>query len=156
MAEEASKDQNVTFSLEKIYLKDASFEAPAAPQVFIQSETPQINMHLGIQHAVLDQGRGLFEVNLVVNVEAKSGEKAVFLVELQQAGIFQISGLTGDSLQKALEIGCAYVLLPFAREAVSDLVVKGGFPQLLLSPINFEAVYAQKQAASKVPAQQKS
>lgn len=156
MAQAASKDQNVSFSLEKIYLKDVSFEAPAAPQVFIQAETPQVNMHLGIQHAALDQGRGLFEVNLVVGVEAKSGEKAVFLVELQQAGIFQVTGLHGEALQQALEIGCAYVLLPFAREAVNDLVVKGGFPQLLLSPINFEALYEKKQAASKEPAQQKS
>ena len=156
MAEENSKEKDISFSLEKIYLKDASFEAPAAPRIFLQSETPQVNMHLHIQYAALDPGSGLFEVNLVVNVEAKSGEKAVFLVELHQAGIFRVTGLDGEALQKALEIGCAYVLLPFAREAVSDLVVKGGFPQLLLSPINFEAVYEQKQAASQERTQRKS
>lgn len=156
MVEAAGKDQNVVFSLEKIYLKDVSFEAPAVPRVFIQAETPQVNMQLTIQHAALDREQGLFEVNLVVNVDARSGEKAVFLVELQQAGIFHIAGLEGEALRKALEIGCAYVLLPFAREAVNDLVVKGGFPQLLLSPINFEALYEQKRAASNEPAQQKS
>lgn len=156
MADEANKNKEVTFSLEKIYLKDVSYEAPAAPQVFTQTQTPQVNVQLGIEYATLTSKDGVHEVMLTVGVTAKSGEKTVFLVEVQQCGVFRLTGLDGDALAKALQIGCAYVLLPFAREAVNDLVTKGGFPQLLLNPVNFEALYEQKQAALKQQAQRSS
>ena len=156
MAETANKNKEVTFSLEKIYLKDVSYEAPAAPEVFTQTQAPQVGVQLGIEHAPVPSRDNYHEVTLTVGVTAKSAEKTLFLVEVQQCGIFQLSGLDGDALTKALQIGCAYVLLPFAREAVNDLVTKGGFPQLLLNPVNFEALYEQKQAALKQRAQMDS
>jgi preprotein translocase subunit SecB len=156
VADEANKNKEVTFSLEKIYLKDVSYEAPAAPQVFLQTQTPQVSVQLGIEHATLASKEGTHEVTLTVGVTAKSGEKTVFLVEVQQCGVFQLTGLEAEALTKALQIGCAYVLLPFAREAVNDLVTKGGFPQLLLNPVNFEALYEQKKAALNQQAQRNS
>ena len=148
----AEGNEGVQFSLERIYLKDASYEAPAVPVVFTQQLSPQLNVQIGITHGVLSEPQGVHEVVLAVTATAKHGDKTIFLVEIHQAGLFRISGVTGDALTKTLEIACPYILLPFAREAVNDFVSKGGFPQLLLNPINFEALYEQKQAALKQPA----
>lgn len=137
------------FGLERIYIKDISYESPAAPQVFLQQAAPQLDIHLGVQHAAIRPGDGLYEVILTVSVAAKQADKAVFLIEIQQAGLFRVSGINGEALVRALEIGGAYILLPFVREAINDLAGKGGFPQLLINPINFEALYEQKQAALK-------
>jgi len=90
---------------------------------------------------------------LTVQVNAKREDKTLFLVEVHQGGIFRVVGLTGEALERTLEVTCAYILLPYAREAVSDLIGKGGFPQLLINPINFDALYEQKRAAIKQPAQ---
>lgn len=139
----------VQFSVERIYIKDVSYEAPAVPHVFMQQVTPQLDIQLVVQHAAVGAAEGLHEVTLVVTVAAKHGDKAIFLVEVQQAGVFRIDGIEGEALQRALEISGAYILLPFVREAINDLVGKGGFPQLLIHPINFEALYEQKQAALK-------
>jgi preprotein translocase subunit SecB len=147
MADQPATD--VQFSLERIYIKDVSYEAPASPQVFLQSISPQLDVQLGVQQAPVASGDGLHEVVLSVVVSAKQSEKSIFLVEVQQAGLFRVAGITGEALQRALEISGAYILLPFVREAVNDLVGKGGFPQLLINPINFEALYDQKQAARK-------
>ncbi len=144
MAEPAA---DVAFSLERVYVKDISYEAPAVPQVFLQQAAPQLEIQLGVQHAPVPSLEGLYEVVLAVTVAAKQGERNVFLVEVQQAGLFHIKGIAGEALQRALQINAAYILLPFVREAVNDLVGKGGFPQLLINPINFEALYEQKQAA---------
>ncbi|HLF24111.1 MAG TPA: protein-export chaperone SecB, partial [Burkholderiales bacterium] len=92
---------------------------------------------------------GLHEVVLTVTLAAKNAGKSVFLVEIQQAGLFRIAGISGEPLERALEISGAYILLPFVREAINDLVGKGGFPQLLINPINFETLYEQKRAAGK-------
>ena len=148
----AEGNEGVQFSLERIYLKDASYEAPAVPVVFTQQLSPQLNVQIGITHGVLSEPQGVHEVVLAVTASAKHGDKNIFLVEIHQAGLFRISGVTGDALAKTLEIACPYILLPFAREAVNDFVSKGGFPQLLLNPINFEALYEQKLAALKQPA----
>lgn len=148
----AEGNEGVQFSLERIYLKDASYEAPAVPVVFTQQLSPQLNVQIGITHGVLSEPQGVHEVVLAVTASAKYGDKTIFLVEIHQAGLFRISGVTGDALAKTLEIACPYILLPFAREAVNDFVSKGGFPQLLLNPINFEALYEQKLAALKQPA----
>ena len=147
MAEKPASD--VEFNLERIYVKDVSYEAPAAPQVFLQQSAPQLDIQLGVQHHALAPGEGVHEVVLSVTVSAKQGDKAVFLVEIQQAGLFRVKGISDEVLDRALEISGAYILLPFVREAINDLVGKGGFPQLLINPINFEALYEQKQAAIK-------
>src|SRR5689334_4200383 len=126
MAEAAAE---VQFSLERIYIKDISYEAPGAPQVFFQQSAPQLDIHLSVQHAELRASDGLYEVVLSVTVAAKQGDKSIFLVEVQQGGLFRLSGLSGEALGRALEISGGYVLLPFVREAINDLVGRGGFPQ---------------------------
>ena len=147
MAEQS--ESNVQFNLERIYTKDISYESPAVPQVFLEQAAPQLDMQLGVHHAAIQSSDGLFEVVLTVSVSAKHAGKSIFLVEVQQAGLFRIVGIAGKSLERALEISGAYILLPFAREAINDLVGKGGFPQLLINPINFETLYEQKQAAAR-------
>ena len=141
-------NQNGTlFALEKIYLKDVSYEAPNVPQVFMEKGVPDVNVQLAIEPALLNADEGLFEVVLGVTVTAVLAGKTVFLAEAKQGGIFRIQGVPEAELPRALEIGCPTVLLPFAREAINELVVKGGVPQLLVNPVNFEALYEQKRAA---------
>lgn len=142
------------FALERIYIKDISYEAPAAPRVFFEQANPQLDVQLGISHSALSAEEGLFEVVLSVTASARQPERTVFLVEIHQAGLFRVSGVSGDALARTLEISCPYILLPFVREAVNDLVGKGGFPQLLINPINFEALYDQKQAGQRQQTQQ--
>jgi len=137
-------EPSVGFSLEKIYIKDVSYEAPNAPAAFTQSGAPEVNVQLSIEHAKLDPEH--FEVVLSVTLTAKREGKSLFLVEVQQAGVFRVSGVAGETLTRTLEIACPYVLLPFARETISNLVERGGFPQLLINPINFDALYEQKGA----------
>ncbi len=146
---EKSQEREVVFNLEKIYLKDVSYEAPHVPAIFTEKDTPEVGVQLGIEHGKLDQG--LFEVILSVTVTAKLQDKVVFLTEAKQAGLFRINGVPDTELSKVLEIACPNILLPFTREAVNDLVQKGGFPQLLINPINFEALYQRKQAAQAKP-----
>ena len=144
------------FAIVRIYLKDVSFETPNSPEVFRQEFKPDVNLQLNT--SVKELETDLFEVVLNVTVTSKQGDKTGFLVEVQQAGIFELKGY--DEAQKASVLGayCPNTLYPFAREAVSDLVVKGGFPQLLLSPINFDALYAQKmnQAQAQASASQQA
>lgn len=142
-------EQNIVFSIEKLYIKDVSYEAPGVPMAFSQAQGAgvEIGVQLGLEHNVFNPEQGLYEVVITVTATAKRENKNIFLVEVKQAGIFRIDGVDKDTLQRALEITCAYVLLPFAREAINDFVEKGGFPQLLINPINFEALYEQKQSA---------
>ena len=129
------------FSIQKIYVKDVSFEAPSAPDVFTHQVNPRINMQLGNSAKALAQN--VHEVVLSLTVTATHEEKTTFLIEVQQAGIFGIEGYTDQQLQSLLGSYCPNILFPFAREVVADLASKGGFPPLLLAPINFEALYAQ-------------
>lgn len=129
------------FSIEKIYLKDVSFESPAAPSVFTEEWSPEINMDLNSQGHAVDEN--VFEIELSITVTAKNKDKTAFLVEIKQCGIFAISGMDEANLNGMLGSFCPNILFPYAREAISDLVTKGGFPQLLLSPVNFDAIYAQ-------------
>jgi preprotein translocase subunit SecB len=151
MAEEQAK-QN-TFDIRKIYVKDISVESPNAPGIFLRDPgTPEVSVDASIKASKLEQ-EGFYEVTLGMTITSKMGEEMAFLVEVQQAGVFHILGLPDADLPLALEIACPNILLPFAREAVSDLVGKAGFPQLLLSPINFEGLYQQKlqQKAASAP-----
>lgn len=143
---ETNTPQTAQFALERIYVKDISYEAPGAPMVFGQQVAPQLNVQLGIEHRQPQPPNGAFEVVLTVTVRALMNDKPIFLVEVQQAGLFRISGMDSDALAHTLEISCAHILLPFARETISDLVTRGGFPQLLINPINFEALYEQRRA----------
>lgn len=150
---EPNQEQNIVFNVEKIYVKDASYEAPGVPLVFAQNQNAgtEIGVQLSLEHGQLNPEQGIHEVTLTVTATARQEEKNIFLVEVKQAGIFRIGGVSGETLQRVLETTCAYVLLPFVREAVNDFVCKGGFPQLLVSPINFESLYEQKQSARGNP-----
>ncbi len=146
MAEENTENQQSPgFRIQKIYLKDVSFESPMSPGIFTQQAAPAVDIQMQIRHTVLDQAEGYYEVVLSVTVTAKLEEKAAFLCELHQAGIFQINGVAEKELPLVLEIACPNVLLPFAREAAADFVAKGGFPQLLINPVNFEVLFHEKQ-----------
>lgn len=133
-------DEAQQFAIQKIYLKDVSFESPNSPRSFTDRDVqPQISIQMSTSHRVL--GDNNYEVMIDVTATAKHEDKAVFLVEVKQAGLFTIAGFPDDALGGMLGAFCPEVLLPYAREAVSDLVVKGGFPQLLLAPVNFNAMY---------------
>ncbi len=134
--------QQPGFSIEKIYLKDASLEIPHAPQVFTDRTQPQIGIELGNFAQQIEEN--IFEVAIKVTVTSKIADKTVYLVEVTQAGIFQISGVPEDNLELIVGITCPNILFPYARESVSDLVVRAGFQPVLLNPINFEALFAQQ------------
>jgi preprotein translocase subunit SecB len=139
-----SEQQQTVFSIEKIYVKDLSLELPNAPQVFLQAEQPQLEVQLGNASNSIDGV--LFEVEVSVTVTARIGDKTAFLVEVVQAGIFQIRGVPDSELPAVLGIVCPNVLFPYARETVSDIVNRSGFPPVLLAPVNFEAIYQQQLA----------
>ena len=147
MAEEnnqAPAENGPEFSILRIYLKDVSFETPNSPGVFAQEFKPEIGLQLNTAIKRIEEN--LHEVVLNITVTAKQGEKTGFLVEVQQAGIFSLKGF--DEAQKGTMLGayCPNVLFPYAREEISALVTKGGFPPLLLAPINFDVMYAEKTA----------
>lgn len=131
------------FALQKIYLKDVSLEAPKSPGVFTREWKPDTNVQLNSQARALDD-QGLYEVELTVTVTTKSNDETAYLVEVKQAGVFLARGFPEDQLRHLLSAYCPNTLFPFAREAVCDLVVKGGFPQLLLTPVNFDMLYHQQ------------
>ena len=129
------------FGIQKIYVKDLSFEAPHSPEVFTNDWRPDVNLNLSSEASPLRPD--VYDVKLVITVTVKIGETTAFLVEIQQAGIFNIKGFDEKELGHMLASYCPSILFPYAREAVSDLVVRGGFPQFLLAPVNFDALYAQ-------------
>jgi len=142
-------DQQPVFSIEKIYVRDLSLEVPNAPQVFMSNDAPQLEVQLS--QAVQSMDGALFEVTLNVTVTAKAGDKTVFLVEVAQAGIFQIRNVPQSELDPILGMVCPNVLFPYARETVSDTVNRAGFPPVLLAPVNFEALYQQRMAEQQSP-----
>ncbi len=149
MSEATQSDFEVAASLEprKIYLKDASFESPSTPYIFGQGEIkPSIEVQMTMTHVRIDKDKNFYEVVLNTVVTAKQNDKTLFLAEVQQAGIFEIRFTDADRIAMALETACPHILLPYAREELSNLVGKGGFPQLLLNPVNFKALYDQKKA----------
>ena len=157
MADEPSlpNDQNVDpnapqFAPQAVYVKDASFEAPAGPRIASNAPNPTINLNLTT--SVNDLGGDLKEVVLTVRIEAQAAEKTVWLCELQQAGAFGIRNVPAGDMQRLLGIFCPNYLLPYARQTVSDLLTKGGFPPFLLPPVNFDALFAQ--AAARAQQQQ--
>jgi preprotein translocase subunit SecB len=127
--------------LQKIYVKDLSFESPRAPAVF--NSAPKPHTELGIKSSAQEIGPDTQEVTLTLTVQAREGDQTLFLVEIQQAGIFVIRGYSSQERDMLIGSFCPSTLYPFAREAIADLISKGGFPQLLLQPINFDALYAQ-------------
>ncbi len=144
---EADAQQN--FRIQKVYVKDVSFESPNTPGLFLEQSdwSPTVNLQLNSESRVV--GNDLYETVLTVTVTVKSGEKTAYLVEVKQAGLFVVKGFDETNRGGLLGSYCPNILFPFAREVVADLVVKGGYPQLLLEPINFDALYAQHMQQSK-------
>jgi len=136
--------------MEKIYVKDLSLEVPHAPQIFLDRETPQIDIQLLPQSSSIEDG--IFEVVITATVTSKIGEKVMFLVEIKQAGIFQLRNLPSEDMETILAVMCPNILFPYLREAVSSLTVRAGFPPVLLNPINFDALYQQQKQQAQADA----
>jgi len=149
-SEAAGKDADgQVFKIQRIYLKDVSYESPQTPQVFANniSWQPVVSLHLNTESTKLEND--LFESVLTVTATVKLGEETAYLTEVKQAGLFLIKGFEDERLGPMLGSFCPNLLFPFAREAIGSLVQKGGFPQLLLDPVNFDALYAQHVETSR-------
>ncbi len=143
-----SQEPGAVFNVEKLYIKDASYESPNVPHIFIEKQAqPDLHLQMDIEHSLMNEAESIYEVVLAVTATAKVQETVIFLAEAHQAGLFRVRGLPPQDLPKVLEITCPNILLPFVREVINEMVTKGGFPQLLLNPVNFEALYLQKQGA---------
>jgi preprotein translocase subunit SecB len=152
----ADNDQDKTekrISINKIYLKDFSFESPQAPAVFRSGEwKPQTNLNLRSSHN--DLADDLHEVLLTITVDAKDGDTTLFLVEIQQSGLFEISGYDEEEFNAIIGSFCPNILFPYARESIAGIIQKGGFPEFVLQPINFDALYMQsRQQAAQAEAE---
>ena len=138
------------FLVQRIYTKDISFEAPNSPAIFQENWTPEIKV--GLSSETRRPGNDSLEVTLKVSVEAKHEDKTVFLVEVQQGGLFLAQGFSEQEMEAVVGVAAPNVLFPYAREAISDLVTRGSFPQFVLQPVNFEALYAQQRQAKAAEA----
>lgn len=146
----AERPTNLTFAINMQYVKDLSFENPRAPQVFAGSQTApqvQVNVDVGARQV----GENVYEITLVLNAEAKSGEDTVFVVELTYAGLFTVPPLPQEQLRPLLLIECPRLLFPFARAIVADATRDGGFPPLMINPIDFAALYRRQAEAAAAP-----
>ena len=141
--EAAAADESAPqFSLQRIYVRDLSFEAPKSPAIFRQQWEPSVSLDLNTKQKALEGD--FHEVVLTLSVTVKTGEEIAFIAEVQQAGIFLIKGLDPASMGHTLGAFCPNILFPYAREALDGLVIRGSFPALMLSPVNFDALYAQE------------
>ena len=142
MNEQSKPGSQPEFIIQRIYVKDLSLEAPHSPQAFQEEWQPELNLQFTMN--TRDVGENNHEVVLQITITAKSKEKTLFLVEVKQAGLFTLKGFTEQQNHQVMSITCPTILFPYAREAVSDLVGRAGFPPLYLTPVNFEALYAQQ------------
>lgn len=142
---EAADENQKRISIVKIYVKDFSFESPKAPAIFNSGEwSPKTNLNLRSSHSQIDDN--LHEVVLTITVDAKEGDETIFLVELHQAGLFDVTGYTEDEQGAIIGSFCPNILFPYARESIASIIQKGGFPEFVLQPINFDALYMQSKA----------
>ncbi len=142
MADADEQSPQSHFSIQKIYIKDVSFESPDTPKAFKFTKwEPKIDLNLNNAHSNIDEN--LYEVVLTITATVKHEEKTAFLVEVQQAGIFAVAGFNDDEKKYILGSQCMNILFPYARETISDLTTRGGFPPLLLAPVNFDALFMQ-------------
>jgi preprotein translocase subunit SecB len=136
---DAQQNNQPVFSIEKLYVKDLSLEIPNAPQAFLERETPTVDIQLHHNSERVEDG--LYQTTLTVTVTAKVADKTLFLVEAAQAGIFTLRNIPQGDMDAVLAIACPNILFPYVREVVSDIVVRAGFPPVVLNPVNFEALY---------------
>ncbi|WP_028669337.1 protein-export chaperone SecB [Saccharospirillum impatiens] len=147
-----TEQQKPQFAIQRIYTRDVSFESPNAPAIFREEWKPQIKLDLNTRTRTLDEN--VVEVVLIITVEAKIGEKTAFLTEVQQAGVFTVSGFPDETRDQMIGAYCPSVLFPYAREAVDTAVTKGSFPALMLAPVNFDALYLQNKKGKDESAEQ--
>ncbi len=158
MAEEnaSTEKEAARFVIQKIYTKDISFETPNTPDIFREEWKPTLDLQLGNEYKRIDEDN--HEITLTVTVTAKVGDKVAFLAEVKQSGVFSLTGYSDQEMGPLVGSYCPNTLFPFAREVISDIVIKGGFPQLVLAPVNFDALYmnqieqAKQQAAAAATA----
>jgi preprotein translocase subunit SecB len=137
-------DQDPTFQIQRIYLKEASLEQPNSPAILLEQEQPSVDIQLGVEaNPVAD---GVYEICVTATVQTKIKDKTVFLVEAKQAGIFEIRNLPEDQMGPIMGIACPQIVYPYLRGNVADLIQRGGFPPVHLAEINFQAMYEQQQA----------
>jgi len=155
-----SEEQNATdqsqasqpqFSIQRIYLKDLSFESPSSPTIFTKAWQPEVGLEINTKTRTVSED--LYEVVLTLTVTTKSDAESAFLIEVQQAGIFLIKGLEGGQMQHTLGAFCPNILFPYARETVDSLANRGGFPALGLAPVNFDALFAEQMQKQQAAAQ---
>ncbi len=139
---QSDPQQAPTFQIDKIYVKDLSLEIPNAPQVFMEQVQSQLEVQIGTEAA--NVADAFFEVTVTATVTARAGERTLFLAEAVQAGIFSIRNVAQEEIEPLLGIAAPNVIFPYLRETISDLITRGGFPPVLLSPISFEAIYMQR------------
>lgn len=152
MSEQPQAPQQPTFAIERIYLRDLSLEIPNAPQIFTEREPPQIDVNIHNTAKALDAGN--YEVVLTATVTARSKERTAFLVEVAQAGVFQIRNVAQKDLDPVLAIACPNILFPYVRETVSSVIMRAGFPAFLLNHLSFEALYQQHLQRRQQPQQE--
>ena len=146
---EVSNSEDKQFSIQKIFAKDVSFESPGSPEIFTAKWEPSVDFNLGTNVETLEDN--IYEITLTVTVTVKCVDATAYLVEVSQAGIFSLTGFSEQEMGPMLGSFCPNILFPYAREVVSDLVTKGGFPQLLLAPVNFDALYSQHLEQHRTP-----
>jgi preprotein translocase subunit SecB len=151
MADEQTQQAAQQFALQRIYVKDISFETPGGIEVFRQAWKPRVNLEMNTRQNKIDDQN--FEVILTLSVTASQEDKTAFIVEIQQAGIFYVAGLEEQQLRQVLATVCPSILFPYAREAIDSLVVRGSYPPLMLAPVNFDALYLQAMRQQQEKAQ---
>src|SRR5688500_334289 len=144
----SNEQQQPVFTIEKLYVKDIALEIPNAPKIFLERETPEANQQLHTKAERIDEG--MYEILATIITTVKAKEKTMFLVEAQQAGVFQMRHVPETDMDPVLGIACPNILFPYLREAVSDIITRAGFHAVILNPVNFEALYYQgKQQAEQ-------
>jgi preprotein translocase subunit SecB len=143
-------DADPVFQIQRMYHKDLSLEQPNSPQILLEQTQPQVDINLGVGAEVVAEG--VFEVTVTATVTTKIGERTLFLVEAKQAGIFEIRNIPDDQMQGIVGIVCPQMIYPYLRAIVSDICTRAGFPPILLTEVNFQAMYeSQQQQAQEAP-----
>jgi preprotein translocase subunit SecB len=148
------KSAGPNFSVQRLYLKDLSFETPQGPAAFQKQWKPKVNQDLSTKSEKMDDST--YEVSLRITVTVKDEEETIYLIEVEQAGLFTITGIEGPQLAQVLNVTCATMLLPYARETIDSTLTKGSFPPLMIPPINFDALFANAMKQSAEAAKEKS
>ncbi|WP_092483870.1 protein-export chaperone SecB [Candidatus Ichthyocystis hellenicum] len=140
------QEKQPVFSIEKLYVKDSSLEVPLSPSIFLERQSPQVELELDCDHKNIEGF--IFEVTVSVSVKASAAEKVLFIIEVTQAGIFQLKNIPENYVDTILGVDCPNIIFPYLRESVTDLSTKAGFPPVYMSPVNFQALFEQRKSAN--------